>query len=124
MTYNRAPGPIALWKAYKIPGMVPPGQKAHGSRWSAFRVAHKDHNESSHFSSSPSLLHALLRSDDTEDVTGGRQAATAAILGYGNDSRQSGPFEDFADRPLNAHLDASFIFNHLDTMNVVQTSPL
>jgi len=39
------------------------------------------------------------------------------IMGYGNDSRQSGPFGDFADRPLNAHLDASFIFNHLDTMN-------
>jgi hypothetical protein len=39
------------------------------------------------------------------------------FLGYGNDSRQSGPFGDFADSLLCVHLDASFIFNHLETMN-------
>jgi hypothetical protein len=55
-------------------------QKAHGSRRSAFRGAHKDHNELSHFNSSSSLRHTLLRGDDVEVATGGRQAATAAIF--------------------------------------------
>ena len=41
----------------------------------------------------------------------------SSIPGYGNDSRQIGPFGDFADDLLYAHLDASFIFNHLETMN-------
>jgi hypothetical protein len=41
----------------------------------------------------------------------------AALEGYGNDSRQSGPLETLPIELLYAHLDASFIFNHLETMN-------
>jgi hypothetical protein len=55
-------------------------QKAHSNWRTAFRATHNDHNESSHFNSSSSLLHALLRGDVTEDPTGGRHAATAAIF--------------------------------------------
>jgi hypothetical protein len=39
-------------------------------------------------------------------------------MGYGNDSRQSGHLETLPIDLLHAHLDVSFIFNHLDAMNV------
>jgi hypothetical protein len=38
-------------------------------------------------------------------------------MGYGNDSRQSGPLETLPIDLLYAHLDVSFIFNHLDAIN-------
>jgi hypothetical protein len=38
-------------------------------------------------------------------------------LGYGNDRDKVGHLEILPIDLLSAHLDASFIFNHLDTMN-------
>jgi len=47
---------------------------------SAFRGAHNDYSELSHFSNSSSLRQPSLRRDGTEVAAGGRQAATAAIF--------------------------------------------